>query len=89
MRVSTLFIVLLGLSVAWGMTWEEYKQTYDKTYSTQKEDRYRERVWMSNVEVINLHNRNKERTYDMGVNQFTDLTDEEFLIGYHGLGSYN
>jgi len=33
---------------------------------------------------INSHNKIESRTYDMGVNQFTHLTQEEFAQTYLG-----
>lgn len=42
------------------------------------EEAYRERIFLENLAKVELHNSNKFRTYDMGVNQFSALTDEEF-----------
>ena len=40
---------------------------------------------MENLAKINLHNMNEHRAYSMGVNQFTALTDEEFIQTYLGV----
>lgn len=39
---------------------------------------YRAYVYNKNVQQINLHNSDPTRTFEQGVNQFTDLTQEEF-----------
>jgi C1A family cysteine protease len=36
-------------------------------------------VFMRNLEKINKHNADPTQTYTMGVNQFADLTQEEFV----------
>jgi len=40
------------------------------------------KVFFENVQKINEHNLLNERTYDMGINQFTHLTSEEFAEQY-------
>lgn len=42
------------------------------------EELYRAYVFNKNVEQINLHNSDPLRTSELGVNQYTDLTQEEF-----------
>lgn len=37
---------------------------------------------MNNVEKINKHNSDPYRTYDMGVNQFADLTEDQFVAQF-------
>jgi len=46
---------------------------------------YRERIFLENLAKVNLHNINEHRTYDMGINQFSALTDEEFAQTYLGV----
>ena len=39
---------------------------------------YRLNIFNKNLQNIQAHNQRKDKTYEMGVNQFTDLTEEEF-----------
>lgn len=39
-------------------------------------------VFTQNLEKINKHNSDTSQTYTMGVNQFADLTQEEFSSQY-------
>ena len=43
---------------------------------------YRSQVYMINLRKINAHNADPSRKYNMGLNQFTDLMEEEFLRDY-------
>lgn len=50
-----------------------------------REEKLRYQIFKDNLAVIEEHNArydNGEESYDMGVNQFTDLTDEEFKETY-------
>jgi C1A family cysteine protease len=53
-----------------------YAKSYDNVYEL--EDKFT--VFQTNLEVIMAHNANETRTFDMGVNQFTDMTAEEFKM---------
>ena len=64
---------------------QAWKQKFNIKYESQFEEAYRERVFLENVAKINLHNINEHRTYSQGINQFTALTDEEFVQTYLGL----
>lgn len=56
---------------------EEFKTTYGKIYALE-ENVYRFGVFINNLKKINQHNADKTQTYTMGVNQFSDMTNEEF-----------
>jgi len=49
------------------------------------ENVYRERVFLENLAKISVHNSNEYRTYEMGLNQFSALTQEEFTQQYLGV----
>jgi C1A family cysteine protease len=53
-------------------------------YSSEFENLYRQKVFMQNLANINTHNSDPERTYEMGVNQFTAMNKEEFTSQYLG-----
>lgn len=62
---------------------EEQFSEWKKQFSvgdsfTYVENIYRMKVFNKNLQKINEHNSFDGRTYDMGVNQFTHLTPEEF-----------
>lgn len=50
---------------------------------------YRKAVFLRNLEIIKSHNSDEKRTYDMGVNQFTGYTDEEFVATFLAPKPYN
>lgn len=51
---------------------------------TAEENAYRKSVFMMNLAKINAHNADKTQTYTMGINQFSDLTQDEFVSTYLG-----
>lgn len=63
---------------------QSWKSKFNMKFESKFEEAYRERIFLQNVAKINLHNSNEHRTYDMGINQFTGLTDEEFAQQYLG-----
>lgn len=102
--VSTLFLPYISSSwLRGGMLDEtdEWKQFTDfqdrfsKKYSTVEEMVERFNVFRDNLRTIILHNLDRSQNFTMGVNQFTDLTAEEFKRMYASgydreqiLGSY-
>ncbi|EDL93849.1 rCG24173 [Rattus norvegicus] len=90
------FLVILCLGVVPGASaldlsldvqWQEWKIKYEKLYSPEEEVLKRV-VWEENVKKIELHNRENslgKNTYTMEINDFADMTDEEFkdmIIGF-------
>jgi len=58
--------------------WEKFKLDYGKDYSANgNEEEQRFQVFKANVDIINAENA-KKLSYQLGVNQFADLTAEEF-----------
>ncbi|XP_028627950.1 cathepsin Q-like [Grammomys surdaster] len=82
-------LVILSLGVVSGASafdlsldieWEEWKIKYEKSY-TPEEDVLKRAVWEENVKKIKLHNMENslgKNTYTMEINDFADMTDEEF-----------
>ncbi|CAG9855010.1 unnamed protein product [Phyllotreta striolata] len=61
--------------------WNSFKQNYNKIYDNSEEETHRFQVFKENLNIIRKHNEmyNKgEVTYYMGVNKFTDMSEEEF-----------
>lgn len=62
----------------------EFKTQFGKQYLTSEEMQYRFDTFTSNYQTIMLHNSNSSHNFKLGVNQFTDLTPEEFREMYIG-----
>ncbi|KAL7732356.1 hypothetical protein ACLKA6_004340 [Drosophila palustris] len=60
---------------------EIFKLEHEKTYDNDYEEQLRKQIFKDNKELIDKHNERYaagEETYEMGVNQFTDLLASEF-----------
>lgn len=67
--------------------WENFKKIYGKTYTNQEESA-RRLIWEGNVNEILHHNLDADmglHSFKRGVNEYADLTLEEFLIRHTGL----
>lgn len=61
---------------------------YSKSYPTQQEDNKRHSIFDDNVQRISVHNVNYEAgmvAFDLDVNKFADLTQDEFEVIHTGL----
>merc|ERR1712045_58016 len=59
-----------------------FKHSHGKQYTDAFEEAYRKGIFAANLAKINQHNvehANGEHSWTMGVNQFTDLTHDEFM----------
>ena len=61
---------------------EKFKLDHGKVYASIEEEEYRKAVFMTNLAKITAHNADKTQTHTEGVNQFTDLTQSEFVNIY-------
>jgi C1A family cysteine protease len=67
--------------------WQKFKQDYNKDYSGNGEDEQAKfEVFKANVDIIEEHNA-KKLSYWLGVNEFADLTWEEFSSSHLGYKS--
>lgn len=66
---------------------------YKKQYNSELEDAHRRIIFCKNLRLIDAHNERYKRgevTFEMGVNQFADMSHEEFLRWLHtGSRDYN
>ena len=76
--------LLLGQHQTQPSEFDAWKAKHGISYPSQFENAYRERVFLENLAKINVHNSDEFRTYDMGLNQFSALTQEEFVMNYLG-----
>merc|ERR1711863_92873 len=80
------FIVALALisacaAVSRDAQWEEFKLTFKKGYRNLEQESERKGIFMAHLDAIEAHNAKFEAglsTYKQGINQFSDLTFEEF-----------
>jgi C1A family cysteine protease len=63
-------------------SFEQFKADYQKSYIRAGEEEYRKTIFLRNLVKIAEHNANKANTYEIGINQFTDLTNAEFQAIY-------
>ena len=66
-------------------SWMEYKQRFGKNYLDLAEDQARFSNFLEKMEFIKNHNKNSDSRIKLGLNKFSDWTDEEFL-SYNKLG---
>ncbi|KAL8578087.1 hypothetical protein ACOMHN_055407 [Nucella lapillus] len=73
-------------------TWATFKTDHGKNYeSDQKEEAKRRDIFMSSLKKIEQHNwkyYNGEKSYYLGINQFADMTAEEYMA-YNKLKAMN
>ncbi|MCI33976.1 cysteine proteinase RD19a-like, partial [Trifolium medium] len=65
-----------------------FKSKFNKSYATKEEHDYRFTVFKADLEFMEERNKiNKAagRNYTLGIQEFSDLTFEEFSAGYLGL----
>lgn len=85
----TLFIAGYVTNMGHGTEeFNEYLTKYNKTYYTTPEYWFRHALYHTNVHKISTHN-NRGHSWKMGVNQFTDLTPNEYKTGYMSNPSRN
>ena len=63
--------------------WADWKSSFGRGYATREEDAERFSVFMSNLDGIVSHN-SQDSSYKLKLNQFADLTSDEFRIKVHG-----
>lgn len=71
-------------------TFDEWKHEHGKNYSDTVEDKFRMAIFLDNVAIIEAHNEMAERgetSYNMGTNEFSDLTHKEFVSLLNGYKS--
>ena len=79
-----------------GDEWKQFsnfQERFSKRYDTFEEMESRFQIFRSNLRNIILHNLDRTQNFTMGINQFTDLTPQEFKDQYVGglkteVGSY-
>lgn len=63
--------------------WQQYKLEFGKVYTAEQEaSKYA--TWLENKKGIDLHNADYAQSYKQGLNEFADMTEEEFKAIYLG-----
>jgi len=68
-------------------TWNDFKQTFAKSYATTDEETARFNIFIENQRTIDEHNEEfkaGKHTFELGMNQFGDMTNEEFRSRMNG-----
>ena len=65
------------------MKFQKWSSTHNKVYYTPEEKLYRISVFVNTYKTVTLHNM-KNETYEQGLNEFSDMTYEEFVAKYTG-----
>ena len=61
----------------------EWKNYYNKTYNNYEEEVYRFDLWSNALKLIGKYN-SRDLSFKLRMNQFGDLTSDEFKISIHG-----
>ncbi|XP_048242137.1 procathepsin L-like [Haliotis rufescens] len=85
-------LAAVAVAVDLNREWAIFKTSYNKNYLTEENDVVRRMIWENNVKYIQTHNLEADRglhTYRLGVNEYADLTTEEFVKQMNGLRMAN
>ncbi|CAH1101124.1 unnamed protein product [Psylliodes chrysocephalus] len=89
-------LLLAAIAMASALTdqekFSEFKTKFNKNYGTPEEEQHRLEVFLENSKKIDAHNEKfakGEVSYSQGLNQFSDLTAEEWKNRNHGLKNTN
>ncbi|KAK3008972.1 hypothetical protein RJ639_015382 [Escallonia herrerae] len=62
------------------LTHEQWMVRYGRVYKSETEKQMRSKIYNHNVEYIESFNKAGTHTYTLGINAFTDMTNEEFRV---------
>ncbi|KAK7301427.1 hypothetical protein RJT34_12291 [Clitoria ternatea] len=64
---------------------EQWMSQYGRRYGDEAEKEKRFKIFMENLEYIEKFNNGENKSYKLGLNEFSDLTEQEFMASYTGL----
>ncbi|KAE9604623.1 putative ananain protein [Lupinus albus] len=64
---------------------EQWMFQYERSYANDIEKEKHLKIFIENLEYIEKFNNNANKNYKLGLNQFSDLTMDEFIASYTGL----
>ncbi|XP_066283946.1 digestive cysteine proteinase 2-like [Branchiostoma lanceolatum] len=80
-RLLIACVAMVSMSMAKHMDWEEYKETYDLSFS-HREDRVRRSIFEENLNTIDKHNKEADlgrHSHWLGVNRLAHMTNKEYV----------
>ena len=78
MHLKNIPLFVIFFTSALADKFENYQIEFGKQYNSFKEYVQRKAIFEANLKEIEKHNQLKDNTYTQGLNQFTDMTQEEF-----------
>lgn len=84
--IVLLGIVLVVAGSANQTVWNSYKLAHNKSYGSDAEEQARMNIFQRNLEKVIEHNKLFEKgyvSYKKGLNNFSDMSDEEFSLQMH------
>jgi cathepsin L len=78
---GVLALVVISLADKNDKAWEDFKVQNKKSFSVKTQENTRKQIFIANLNDIEKHNARHakgEESYEKGINQFSDLTYEEF-----------
>lgn len=82
-RTTLVSVSAVAVAIDYDALFAQFKQDHGKVYNGDEAERFE--IFKANVDEIEAHNAQAEELgYELGINQFTDLTKEEFLSTYTG-----
>ncbi|GAB6029471.1 hypothetical protein CHUAL_005225 [Chamberlinius hualienensis] len=89
MKTAIILCCLVAVAVALkDPEWESFKSKFNRKYGSATEEAFRKKIFLNNKKLIDQHNQRFEEgksTFKMGVNQFADLTTQEYASRYNGV----
>jgi C1A family cysteine protease len=64
--------------------WEDFKAKYARSFDSPDHEDIRRSIFEEKVKQIHEHNKDHTSTYELGINQFSDLTSPEFAATHLG-----
>lgn len=80
---ATLLLASAAVASGNSPTFAAWSRSHGRSYSSTAELVYRRSIYAANVATIDAHNA-RNASWNMGVNQFSDLTGAEFKAGFTG-----
>ena len=72
-------------------SFDQFMDTFQKTYDSPAEQQMRQGIVENNIQMVNAHNTqflNGDIVYMVSINSFSDLTFDEFMGNYGGIGIF-
>lgn len=76
--VAAAFFIISNIQTphSFDSDFESFKITHSKSYANEAEEAYRKSIFLMNLAQIKAHNADKTQTHQLGVTQFSDLTQQ-------------